>query len=216
MFCFFRWCHGELSGCASSCQRAFAPPVPSVCSCHFVSYDFPVVISQGCAVLCVVTQSWLILCDLMDPSPPGSFCPWGFSRQAYWSGLPCPPPGDLPNPGIESRSPALQADSLLTEPTGKPMNTGVGSLSFSRGTSWSRNRTGVSCSAGGFFTSWATWEAPKSRLPTIKYPLVWFQFYNCWYDCVTDAFLPYLRGALRTQGPGWPGSPLSCPGLRIR
>ena len=36
----------------------------------------------------------------------------GFSRQEYWSGLPCPPPGDLPNPGIESRSPASQADSF--------------------------------------------------------------------------------------------------------
>ena len=44
----------------------------------------------------------------------------GFSRQEYWSGLPCPPPGDLPDPGIEPRSPALQADSLLFEPPGKP------------------------------------------------------------------------------------------------
>ena len=39
----------------------------------------------------------------------------GFSRQEYWSGLPFPTPGDLPNPGIEPRSPALQADSLLSE-----------------------------------------------------------------------------------------------------
>ena len=38
-----------------------------------------------------------------------------FSRQGYWSGLPFPSPGDLPNPGIEPVSPALQADSLLTE-----------------------------------------------------------------------------------------------------
>ena len=44
-----------------------------------------------------------------------------FSRQEYWSGLPCPPPGDLPNPGIEPRSPALQADSLLSELPGKPI-----------------------------------------------------------------------------------------------
>jgi len=36
----------------------------------------------------------------------------GFSRQEYWSGLPCPPPGDLPDPGIEPTSPALQVDSL--------------------------------------------------------------------------------------------------------
>ena len=46
----------------------------------------------------------------------------GFSKQEYWSGLPCPPPGDLPNPGIEPRSPTLQVDSLLSEPPGKPKN----------------------------------------------------------------------------------------------
>ena len=40
----------------------------------------------------------------------------GFSRQEYWSGLPFPSPGDLPNPGIEPRSPALQANSLPAEP----------------------------------------------------------------------------------------------------
>ena len=43
----------------------------------------------------------------------------GFSRQEYWSGLPFPSPGDFPNPGIEPRSPTLQADSLLSEPPGK-------------------------------------------------------------------------------------------------
>ena len=43
-----------------------------------------------------------------------------FSRQEYWSGLPFPSPGDLPNPGIKPRSPALQADSLPSEPPGKP------------------------------------------------------------------------------------------------
>ena len=44
----------------------------------------------------------------------------GFSRQEYWSGLPFPSPGDLPNSGIESRSPAFQADTLTSEPPGKP------------------------------------------------------------------------------------------------
>ena len=46
----------------------------------------------------------------------------GFSRQESWSGLPFPPPGDLPSPGIESGSPAIQADSLPYEPPGKPLN----------------------------------------------------------------------------------------------
>ena len=44
----------------------------------------------------------------------------GFSRQEYWNGLPFPSPGDLPDPGIELRSPALQADALTSEPPGKP------------------------------------------------------------------------------------------------
>ena len=44
----------------------------------------------------------------------------GFSRQEYWSGLPFPSPGNLPNPEIKLGSPALQADSLLTELRGKP------------------------------------------------------------------------------------------------
>ena len=44
----------------------------------------------------------------------------GFSRQEYWSGLPFPPPGDLPDPGIKPGSPAFQADTLTSEPQGKP------------------------------------------------------------------------------------------------
>ena len=44
----------------------------------------------------------------------------GFSREEYWSGLPFPSPGDLPNPGIEPGFPALAADALTSEPPGKP------------------------------------------------------------------------------------------------
>ena len=44
-----------------------------------------------------------------------------FSRREYWSGLPFPSPGDLPNPGIEPRSPTLQADALPSEPSGNPI-----------------------------------------------------------------------------------------------
>ena len=68
-------------------------------------------------VQCLVAQSCLTLCHPVDCSLPGS-SPWGFSRQEYWSGLPCPPPGDLPNLGIEPRSPMLEADSLPSEPLG--------------------------------------------------------------------------------------------------
>ena len=83
----------------------------------------------------------------------------GFSKQEYRSGLLFPSPGDLAHPGIEPRSPTLQEDSLPAEPPGKPKNTGVGSLPLLQGSSQPRNRTGVSCIAGEFFTNWATREA---------------------------------------------------------
>ena len=55
-----------------------------------------------------------------EPQPTRLLCPWGFSRQEYWSGLPCPTPEDLPNLGIEPRFPALQKDSLPSGSPGKP------------------------------------------------------------------------------------------------
>ena len=58
----------------------------------------------------------------MDCGPPGSSV-HGFSREEYWSGLPCPPPGDLPNPGIKPTSPeapAFPGGFLTTESPGKP------------------------------------------------------------------------------------------------
>ena len=66
-------------------------------------------------------QSCLTLCDPMDCSSPGPLTT-GYSRQEYRSGLPCPPPGDLPDPGIEptSEAPALQTDSLWLNHWGSP------------------------------------------------------------------------------------------------
>ena len=62
------------------------------------------------------------LCDPMDCVARQAPLSMGFSRQEHWSGLPFPPLGDLPDPGIEPRSPALQADSLpLAAPLGKPL-----------------------------------------------------------------------------------------------
>ena len=55
----------------------------------------------------------------------------GFSRQEYWSGLPFPSPGDLPDPGIEPGSPAFQADALASEPPGKPNAGDPGSITGS-------------------------------------------------------------------------------------
>ena len=63
---------------------------------------------------CAGAQSCPTLFSLMDCGPPVSSV-YGISRQEYWSGLPFPSPGDLPNLGIEPGSPALQADSSPTE-----------------------------------------------------------------------------------------------------
>ena len=71
---------------------------------------------------CVCAQSlsgvWLFATP-MDCSLPGSYVHRVFFRQEHWSGLPCPTPGDLSNSGIKPRFPALQADSLPSEPPGK-------------------------------------------------------------------------------------------------
>ena len=74
--------------------------------------------SPLCMGSCSVAQSCQTLCDPMAPLP------MAFSRQGYWSRLPFPPPGDLPNPGIKLTSlvpPALAGGFLTTEPSRKPI-----------------------------------------------------------------------------------------------
>ena len=75
--------------------------------CHFLS----------------VSESRSVVSDSLRPHglyvAPQAHLSMEFSRQAYWRRLPCPSPGDLPNPGFEPRSPTLQADFLSTEPPGK-------------------------------------------------------------------------------------------------
>ena len=76
-----------------------------------------------------------------------------FSRPEYWSELPCPSPGDLPDPESEPRSPTLQADSLPSEPPGKPKNIGVGSLTLLQGIFLTQEANLGLHIAGRFFTT---------------------------------------------------------------
>ena len=86
------------------------------------------------SLLLTSTKLCLTLLHPMYYNLPGSSVHGIFpGTQAYWSGLPFPSLGDLPDPGIKPRSPVLQADSLPTEPPGKPKNTGVSSLSLLQG-----------------------------------------------------------------------------------
>ena len=81
-------------------ERTWKPKPPTVCMLSPFSYD------RLFATPWTVAH-WALLSV-------------GFSRQEYWSGLPFPPSGDLPDPGIKSGSPALQPDSLQSEPPAKP------------------------------------------------------------------------------------------------
>ena len=77
---------------------------------------FSITVSVSCNLAKLFATLWTIACQA-----PLSM---GFPNQEYWSGLPFPPPGDLPDASIEPRSPALQADSLPSKPPGKPGNAG--------------------------------------------------------------------------------------------
>ena len=73
-------------------------------------------------ILCNLLFGYSVVFNSWQPSRLSAtrlLCPWDFPGKKYWSGLPFPAPGDLPVPGIEPGSPALQADSLLSEPPGK-------------------------------------------------------------------------------------------------
>ena len=73
-------------------------------------------------IACMCVCVWSVVTDSATPWAVARQAPlsMGFPRQEHWSGLPFPSPGDLPNPGIEPGSPALQVDSLPAELSGKP------------------------------------------------------------------------------------------------
>ena len=140
-----------------------------------------------------------------------------FSRQEYWSGLPFPSPGDLPNPGIKLRSPALQADALTSEPPGEPFTLNLPKLLSLHITTIPIN------SYSALITDHDTWnfipEIPKSvfsllsvNLSKINQNLFFFSckslfskfahlssflaktwYINCWSTHYsTDFYLPYV------------------------
>ena len=87
-----------------------------ICGYYKILPIFPMLSNICCAVL-----SHSVVFNSVTPWTVAHLAPLSmeFSRQEYWSGLPCSPPGDLPNPVIKPRFPALLADSLLAELPGK-------------------------------------------------------------------------------------------------
>ena len=87
---------------------------------HYAMWTKPVTINDSTYKSeSEVTQSCPTFCTPWTVAYQASLS-MGFSRQEYWSGLPFPSPGDLPDPGIEPESPAMQADTLPSAPSGKP------------------------------------------------------------------------------------------------
>ena len=107
-----------------------------------------------CAVLSLSIMSNSATHELQ---PVRLLCLWGFSRQEYWSGLPCRLPRDLPNPGIEPRSLTLKILYHLSHQRSPRILEWV-AYPFSSRSSCPRSLNGVSCIAGGFLTSGATRE----------------------------------------------------------
>ena len=109
-------------------------------------------------VLCLVFSCVWLFATLW-PVARQALLSMSFSRQDYWSGLPCPPPRVLPNPGIELGLPHCRQILYYLSHQVSPGILEWVAYPFSRGSFWSRNRTGVLCITGRFFTSWATREA---------------------------------------------------------
>ena len=108
-----------------------------------------------------------------------------------------PSPGDLPNPGIEPRSLALQADSLpgILSHQGSPRILEWGAYSFSKGCSQPRSWTEVACIAGRFFTSWATREAyypPKNPSKDSILCTEWSQNSLAWHPRQLNCLVSFM------------------------
>ena len=142
----------------------------------------------------ITTLSWLLLHSENESLsvmaiplwPHGLYSPWNSPGQN--TGVGSLSLGGLPKPRVKLGSPALQADSLPAEPQGKHKNTGVGSLSFSSGSSQPRSQTGFSCIAGRFFTNWAIRETLLLYSQSLNQTVKVLQKY---FDCFWLFAFPY-------------------------
>ena len=103
---------------------------------------------------------WTVACQ--DPLS------MGILQEKYWSGLSCPPPGIFPTRGSNPGLPHCRQILYHLSHKGSPRILEWVAYPFSRGSSQPRNRTAVSCIAGGFFTSWVNREAQKKTISKDK------------------------------------------------
>ena len=112
-----------------------------------------------------------------------------FSRLKYWSGYSFPSPGDLPNPGIESR--CLQCRWILYHLShkGSPRILDWVAYPLSSISFWPRNWTRVSCIAGRFFTNWVIWEAVILEPKKIKFFTISIISPSIWHGLMMDVMI---------------------------
>ena len=103
----------------SSLQKEHVLGWPTFLLSTLIRFPYGHTAERGCHVHAQLLQLCPTLCDPMDHNPPDSSV-HKTSWQEYWSGLPFPPPGDLPKPGIKPSSPALAGVFSTTEQPGKP------------------------------------------------------------------------------------------------
>ena len=115
----------------------------------------------------------------------------GFSRPEYWSGLPCPPPGDLPNPGLNPGLFHCRCVLYQLSHQGSPRILEWVAYPFSRGTSWSRNWTGVSCIAVDPLPAELAGKPTFSSLAASKDFIFFFDTQQFAYDRPTCIFFLY-------------------------
>ena len=124
---YFKELHLDLATSLFANVRAVKIQAPK-CHCQLCVNELEKLCVSLCSVcVCVLCDSVVVqlpsrvrLLQSHGLQPSRLLCPWDFPGKEYCSGLPCPPPGDLPNPGIDPGSPALQSDSLPSELPGKP------------------------------------------------------------------------------------------------
>ena len=121
----------------------------------------------------------------------------GFSRQEYWSGLPFPSPGDLPHPGIKTRSPALQADSVAAEPQRKtvwrllkklgiksPYDPAIPLLGIYLDETKMEKDTCIPLFTAALFTVARTWKQPRCPLTDEWIKKLWYIYTMEYYSAI--------------------------------
>ena len=131
-------------------------------------------------LLCWVAQLCPTVCNPMDCSPPGSSTHSDSPGKNIWVGCHALLQGIFPTQGLNPGLLHCRWILYRLSHQGSPRIWEWVAYPFSRGTSWPRNRTGVSCIAGRFLTSWATWEAHKTSYLMVKMwkPSLWNQEWN--------------------------------------